>query len=464
MKDAAPATAVAMVEAARDAYRAGRHEEAIAGLRAAGSAGAADVTVFNDIGVALNASRRSEAAVSHFRRVLVLEPEAPEAWANLANALRRCGRYDEAAAAALTGVRLAPDDPEILAAAGVALRQAGDDGQALGLLERATAAAPENAIYGFERAVTLLTLGRMREGFRWYENRLATGGVPARELQSPAWKGEPLGDRDILIHAEQGQGDMIQFARFAPRVRALTRGRVWLECYDSLERLFRAIDPAIEIVGFGTPLPPHDLHVSIMSLPHVLDLDQDDLAVGAPYMKPPPDAAARDLLDRRARVDGPRIGLTWAGNRNNQARTCPFDRFLGVVEVPGATYYSLQRGDDRADIERFGAGELIVDLADDLADFADDAAVVQALDLVITIDTAFCHLAAAVSRPTWTLLPYVADWRFGRDPATCPWYPTMRLFRQQAPGDWSHPTAAVRAALERFVRDWRAARGLELAP
>jgi len=446
----------ALLSAAREAYKSQKLDAAIAGFRQALASGADPVAAHNDLGLALKANGRHGAAIAHYRRSLALAPDSPEVWLNLAIALSIAGRGPEALEAARQAAALDPDKSLTQHGAGIVARANGEIAEALVYFDRARSIRPDDAVIAFERGVTLLTLGRLREGFAEYEHRRRTGRALTPDFPSPEWRGEPLDGQDILIHAEQGLGDMLQFVRLAPSVRERTTGRVYLECPQPLRRLFDAIDPAIEVIPAGGPPVPHDLHVSIMSLPYVLNLGPGEEAGRTPYLRAPSPERMASLAKRPA--NRPRAALTWRGNQNNPRRSCPFDVFMAILETPDVDFFSFQRGDAQADIQKHGAEDLVIDLAGDLHDFADDANALASFDIVITIDTAFCHLAAALGKPTWTLLPFAADWRFGTDAEQCPWHPTMRLFRQTQPGDWRQPIAAVCKALEGFVEDWRSRR------
>lgn len=437
--------AAALLAVAHDAHRAGDLEAAIRDYRAALAAGADAATAYNDMGMALRALGKGPAAIACYRQALAAAPDAGEVWSNLGNALRDAGRLGETAACLKRAFALEPTDPDIAYNAGVAFREAGDAAAALPALDAAVAQKPEDAQLRFERAFAHLTLGRCEAGFADYESRFEIGQINKRSTKAPEWRGEPLDGRSLLVLAEQGHGDLIQFARLLPRLTAMTAGQVTVECHTGLVRLFRGAFPDIAFVEADSPLPPHDLFTSFLSLPHLLGLTAPADAPGGRYLKAPAPGAFDRLIgpsDGRLKV-----GLTWSGNQNNPSRSCPFPLFAGLLEVPNVDFYSLQRGEPRADIIAHGLDWRVADIVDDLSDFADDAAVLERLDLMITIDTAISHLSAALGRPTWTLLAHVADWRHGEELTQSPWHPTMRLFRQPAPGDWPAVVADVRAAL-----------------
>jgi hypothetical protein len=247
-----------------------------------------------------------------------------------------------------------------------------------------------------------------------------------------------------LVHAEQGLGDTLQFIRYLPDVVA-AGGRVVVECESGLARLIAAIDGVEGIVLKGAPLPAHALHVPLLSLPRIAGTTLASLPAAVPYLKTP-EGARRPAL---APADGRRrVGIVWAGNPRHgkdRARSVALDHFAALARRDDVALYSLQVGARAAELAALDAP--IGDLAPGLSDFADTAAALDALDLVITVDTAVAHLAGALARPVWTLLPVAPDWRWMLERDDSPWYPTMRLFRQASRGDWAGVFARVEAAL-----------------
>ena len=243
------------------------------------------------------------------------------------------------------------------------------------------------------------------------------------EYLQPQWDGQEYADKTVLIHAEQGLGDTIQFIRYAPLCRA-RGGRVVFECPKPLVELLRGVDGVDQMVSRGEPVSPFDFHTPLLNLPRIFGTTLADIPA------PPP----LDPVEGRLRV-----GIVWQGNprhKTDRNRSCPLNHFEALARRDDLTFYSLQVGPVAADLEDLAVDASIHDMGTQLNNFADTAAVVAQLDLVITVDTAMAHLVGALARPVWTLLPFAPDWRWllGRDDS--PWYPTMRLFRQARPGDW----------------------------
>ena len=324
--------------------------------------------------------------------------------------------------------------------------------QAVAHYRRALAVDPTDSSARCSLAVSLLASGRYREGWEQYEWRWRHPRFVHcdRSFQVPLWNGEPLADRTLLIHAEQGLGDILQFCRFAGKVGA--GGRVILEVYPPLTRLLATLPGVDRVIAQGDPLPEFHLHCPLMSLPRILGTTLDSIP-------PTPYLAAEDEAERRWRQrigQSPalRVGLAWSGGPHAEQRSMPFEAVRPFLSIAGLQLFSLQVGERAADLA--GTPE-IDDLSPGLCDFAETAAALKCLDLIITVDTSVAHLAGALGRPTWVLLPCHGNWRWLLDRLDSPWYPTVRLFRQTTEGDWPGVVAQVVTALklpeEYSVRD-----------
>ena len=321
-------------------------------------------------------------------------------------------------------------------------------------------ADPEAPLAHMSLATTLLAAGRMEEGWQAYEWRWATKhmAVDVRHAQSAVWEGEPLNGRTLLIHSEQGQGDTIQFCRYAALAAETAGGRVVVEIQGSLVRLLSSLTGVEAVIARGAPLPAFDVHSPMMSLPRVL-ADPLNVAHGAPYLRADADAIAR-WRTRLAPLDGLKVGLVWAGGIPNQwgkaavpdrRRSLRLAALAPLGEVTGVSFISLQKGEPATQASNPPEGMMLQDDTADLEDFADTAALMEALDLVISVDTAAAHLAGALGKPVWLLNRYDTDWRWMLDGDDSPWYPSLRQFRQPSPGDWESVIDAVRDALSRVA-------------
>jgi hypothetical protein len=257
-------------------------------------------------------------------------------------------------------------------------------------------------------------------------------GAP-RAWSTPRWNGEVLPGQRLLIWAEQGLGDTLQFARYA-RLLARAGADVVLEVQPSLERLVRESLPDVEVIAYGQSIPDHDAQVPLLSLPLILGTRLGSIPADVPYLSADPERV-RAWAERLGPPGGMRrVGLVWAGNRehkNDRRRSLEPDLLRPLAELPSIEWLRVQPGaTPRPPLE-------MVDRTAELADFADTAALLMQLDLVITVDTSVAHLAGALGRPVWIMLPYEPDWRWLLERTESPWYPTARLFRQARPGDWS---------------------------
>ena len=401
---------------------------------------------YNNMGVALRALGKLEAAVACYRRGIVLRPNNTGVYSNMGNALRELGRLQLAVAAHQQAIKLAPESPEAYYNLGLVLRDLGQINQALAAFERTLGYNPDHADCRWDRALTLLLRGDFLPGFEQYDWRWKLERSPPRGYSEPEWDGSDLKGKTLLIHQEQGFGDMIQFARYIPMVKA-KGGTVVVEVQPELSRLFSTLPGVDKVINRGSPLPKFDFFVPMMSLAKVFATTKETVPVDIPYLTAPDKLGVQlpASLERQRN-----IGIVWAGkptHQNDKNRSCQFSHFIELLGMPGVTVYSLQKGPREADIVDAGCEALVLNLGSRLNDFADTAAVIQQLDMVITIDTSVAHLAGALGKPVWVVLPFAPDWRWMTDIDTSPWYPSMRLFRQKKQGDWDAVFVEVRKAL-----------------
>ena len=397
------------------------------------------------LGVVLRDQGRPEDAVARYERALALAPDHPETRSNLGVALVDLGRPDEAIIHYEKALAVQPDRPEIHNNLGIALQRQGRCAEALGRYGRALALKPNYPEAHFNRALALLLTGNLDEGWPEYEWRFAVARYD-RSFDRPLWSGTPLTGQTIFIHAEQGLGDALQFVRFVPAV-AERGGNVVLEVPAPLVRLARTVSGASEVIAAGDPLPAFDCHCPLLSLPRILKTTLATIPAAVPYLSVPAEADAA-WAERVAAASGFKVAIVWAGTTQGALDL----RLLEPLwEVPGISWFSLQVGAGSGDISLLD-GVRIVDLSPWLTDFAETAAAICHLDLVISIDTSVTHLAGALGRPMWLVLPYAPDWRWLLRREDSPWYPTARLFRQRKAGDWPSVASEVAAALAQMAR------------
>ncbi|WP_044561068.1 tetratricopeptide repeat protein [Azospirillum sp. B4] len=462
----------------------GRFEAAEAAYRRAIELRPDNADAHSNLGNVLRHHGRWDEADSEYRQALALRPTFAEAHSNLGNVLRQRDDLAGAEAAYRQALALKPAYPEALYNLGHVLLDQGRTADAIAHYRAALALNPglveahnnlasackalgdmDGAIAGYQAALAIdpryaearynlglawLGLGDYARGWAAYEWRWASPDFRAhhRPFAQKTWRGENAAGATVLLHAEQGLGDTLQFCRYIP-LAAARCGRVVVEVPSSLLRLLRASPAltatgAVEIIARGAPLPAFDLQCPLMTLPLALDTRLETIPATVPYLAAPAISPA---------AGRPRVGLVWAGNPTykpdrRRSLTRPQVEAL-VTACPMVDFHSLQKDPDAAG----GLPAGVVDRMERVTDFADTAALIQTLDLVVSVDTSVVHLAGALGRPVWLLNRFDSDWRWLRDRDDSPWYPTLRQFRQTRPGDWDEVLARVIAAL----RAWEAA-------
>lgn len=458
-----------------------RFERAIESYDAALAARPDYAEALSNRGDALRQLGRLADALESYDRALATRPDYAEALSNRGNVLTALRRFDDALESYDGALRLCPDDPSTLSNRAVTLQALDrlDEAlancdraltlradlieawinrasvlqelrrfdEALASYDRAIAIAPDNAAAQTNRALLLLLTGDFAKGWPAYKWRRQLPGSVERGFAQPEWAGEDLTGQRLLLHAEQGFGDTIQFARYA--TMAAQRGAdVVLEVQPSLAPLLGELCGVRVVAAGRDPLPACDLHCPLLSLPHVFATSPSTIPRRVPYIAAPADRIA--AWAQRLPTDGMRIGLAWSGHPENvrdHERSIAFERLAPLINLPGTRFISLQKDIRAADEAPFRRCGSVIDLSGDLRDFADTAAVIAQLDLVITVDTAVAHLAGAMGKPLWLLLPRVPDFRWLLDQSTSPWYPTARLFRKGQVDTWEDVIAAVAAEL-----------------
>jgi len=445
----------AVLERAHALFLQRRDADALPHARAAVRALPQRADAWTLLGILQQRLGQPRAAEQAYRAALQLAPDYADAWTNLGNLLRDRHDMHGALQAFRHAMRCAPHSPEPAYNLGVALEHFGLWDGALCAFEAAVECDPQHVDARWNGALALLRAGRFAEGFRDYEWRFRRDEPAPRPYAQARWDGRPLEGRTILVWAEQGFGDALQFLRFVPEV-ARRGGRVVLEVHDGLQGLAARLPGVAAVVTAGRAPPSFDTHVALMSLPHVLGVAPT--RASAPYLRAG-DTLAWQWCDR-LRASGHRpgrelaVGLVWASNpglRNSHERSPGFAVVRPLLGIRGTRFFSLQKRAGCADLAGADLPPNFVDLDREIAHFDDTAAIVANLDVVVTCDTAVAHLAGALGKPTFVLLPHSHDWRYGLDPDASAWYPSMRLFRQEVRGDWSSVRARVAGALEEAV-------------
>lgn len=432
--------------------RVDRNDDAIAALRKALEIDPADHEAHNQLGNRLRHKGLAREAEESYRTALRLKPDYVDAHNNLGNMFYRVGKLDEAEACYREALRLKPDYADGHGNLGIVHMGMGRYEDAIATLREALRLRPAYPEATSNLSQALLVMGIFAEGWDKYEQRWKLPALTPRPFRRPWWRGEPLVGSTILLHAEQGVGDIIQFARYAPLVRDLG-ATVLLEVpKETLRILAPLAGPGISLIARGAKLPHFDVHCPLLSLPGAFGCDLSNMPARIPYIGAEPELAAR----WRARLGtGPdlKVGLVWAGNpqhANDHNRSFRPIAFKPLWNIPGVRFFSLQKqrrdGDD-ADLALLGD---LVDLGPELGDYADTAAALAGLDLLISADTSIVHLAGALGRPVWTMVPFSPDWRWLLGRSDTPWYPSMRLYRQPRRRDWQSVMARVAEDLARL--------------
>ena len=398
-----------------------------------------------------------EAAVDSYDRALRLKPDVAAWLADRGNALRHLGRLVEAEDSLRRALRLQPDFAEAHFDLGNTLYSLGRTLEAEECYRTVLGLRPDTPRVHFRLGLALLKSGNFEAGWKEFERRWRVGDMTPL-LSKPAWNGEALGDRTLLLftHEAEGYGDTIQFCRYVRQIAA-DRRQITLAVRAPLVRLLSGLLGASEVIPLDGPLPSFDLQSSFMRLPYISGTTLETIPAAVPYLR----ADAAQVAQWRQRLadrQGLRVGLCWTGQRTpapsylawNHRRSVPLDALAPLAEIAGVRFISLQKDAPRVDASWVHKMQLH-DLTSDLHDFSDTAALIENLDLVISVDTSVAHLAGALGKPIWLLNPFDACWRWLLDRDDSPWYPSLRQFRQLSPWNWNSAISRVHEALQRLA-------------
>lgn len=438
-----------------------RFEEAVSAFYRGSELQPNSADIHNNLGAAFSDLGRFDDAIVAFRNAVDLQPDFAAAYYNLGNSLKDNGQLDEAVAVFHQCIALRPDFEDAYTNLGAAFYELGRSDDGIVAYERAIHIKPNCPNANFSLANMLLLKGAFLEGWMKYEWRF-NGDKPVimpREFSKPVWTGDNLAGKTILLYGEQGLGDQIQFSRYASLL-ASGGARVILETTPELTRLLRTVPGVAQVIAMGDDLPNYDYHLSMMSAPYRCATTLDTIPLNIPYVSA--DATqAKSWLDRLTCFKGIKVGLVWAGaprlhHRTSHAidrrRSMTLAQMTPLLDLPGVTFISLQKGAASAQLDTFTAAVRPHDWMGQMNDYADTAALVANLDLVITVDTSVAHLAGALGKPVWILSRFDGCWRWLLDRDDSPWYPTARLFRQPAPGDWETVIEKIGCELRRLAK------------
>jgi Flp pilus assembly protein TadD len=404
----------------------------------------------NNLGAFSRRLGKMDEALAAYKKAVELQPDYADARYNLGNVLRDTGLLEQSIAEYREAIRLRPDNAETHNNFGFALQHLGRVEEAIAEYREAMRLKPHYADVHLNLAFALLVGGDYEQGLPEYEWRTRRPAHGLAELPQPRWDGGTLQGKTILVRSEQGLGDGIQFVRYVA-ILADRGGAVILECLPELRRLFEGVAGVTHVLARGEPPPPFDVHCPLASLPLALGTRLDSIPAAVPYLH----ADSRLVEASGIAVPGGalNVGLAWAGNpdhRNDRNRSLSLARLSPLGAAKDVRFFSLQKGKPAEQVRTPPPGMELVDASPELTDFADSAALIARLDLLITVDTAVAHLAGAMGKEVWVLLPFAPDWRWLLGREDSPWYPTMRLFRQETPGEWGPVIERVVMELERI--------------
>lgn len=435
---------------------ANRHHDAIAAFQTAIEFDPTHVNAHNNLGLALKEAGRLAEAEAVWQGALEIDPRHLHLNYNLGLMRLRSGRFAEAEHLFRVSVESDPQHAAAYNDLGTVLRLTDRQTEAETVYRHALALQPGYADAEWNLALLMFLQGRYRDAWPHINARRRLGKPPSNEPGYPEWRGEPLGGKSLVVWNEQGHGDYIQFARFIPLLRALGVASLTIYCPDALKALFETIPGVDAVVTHTGQLGRQHFWIYYMDLPHLFGITLENLPAQLPYLGVPAERSARwrDLLPRA----GKRVGLVWKGSPSHQHNAERSLVDLAVLaplwSVPGVTFISLQKGDGEDQAMHPPPGQPLLHLGSDTEDFADTAAIIAELDLVICVDTAVAHLAGALGKPCWVMLPTPwVDWRWMQSGDTSPWYPdVMRLFRQPIAGGWDAVVARMTVELGKWVR------------
>jgi tetratricopeptide (TPR) repeat protein len=413
-----------------------------------------DVDTLNNLGVALQNSGQLDEALAALANAIKLQPKA-HLYCNMANVYVDKGDYEQAHHCYQQALLLDPESVKTWGSLGAFYMGQMRLEEALASLDKAIAIDPGFAGAYWNRSLILLLQGNFKEGWREYDARFDSPDVVQRygrrEFGKPMWNGQPIPGKTLFVYAEQGFGDSLQFCRYLPLVQQRVE-HMFFESRPELLRLMRTLSGGIECVArrddFREPDLHFDYHIPLMSLPRIFNTEVDTIPAQSPYLSADP--ALVQQWGERIQNDGLKVGLVWAGSpthQSNRYRSISLEQLAPLAQLTNITFYSLQKGPAAQQIATAPAGMKLVDLGAGITDFADTAAIIANLDLVISVDTSVAHLAGALGKPVWVMLYYPPEWRWQLDRNDSPWYPTMRLFRQDASRDWTPVLQQLVAAL-----------------
>jgi tetratricopeptide (TPR) repeat protein len=411
---------------------------------------------YYNLGVALQEKEQLDESVSAYQKALDLNPRYADAYHDMGYVLQLKGQLDKAVECYQKALTIKPDLFDAYNNLGRVYQEQGRMDEAIASYQKAIRMNPDFAEAHSNLSMALLLMGKLRQGWTEYEWRWKLEDHSRYDFPQPLWKGSDVSGRTLFLYAEQGFGDTIQFIRYAS-MAAENGARVIVECQKELKSLVERVNGVEKVITREDPIPGFDFHCPLLSLPMIFDTGLESIPSRIPYLTV--DEAFIEKWHKRICTcnRGFKAGLVWSGNpkhKANRIRSCDLATFAPFADLQDVTFYSLQKGEAAKQAKNPPDGLDLVDVMDEVGDFADTAGLIMNLDLIISVDTSVAHLAGALGKPAWILLAFSPDWRWMLDRQDNPWYPTMRLFRQPSPGDWKSVISGVLSQLRSMNRTY----------
>jgi tetratricopeptide (TPR) repeat protein len=410
---------------------------------------------YNNIGLALHEKGRLDEAIRNYEKAVQVNPKFAAAYSNLGAAVKDKGQNDEAVKYLFKALEIAPLDSDSHNNLGNVFKEKGNIDKAVTYYQKAIRLNANHAEAHFNMGCMLLLSGNFEQGWQEYEWRLKMKHQAPRHFSQLLWDGSDMKGRTMLLYAEQGFGDTIQFIRYVPLVSQ--RGAtVIVECQKELASLIKNVTGIQEIAVYGDKIPECDIYCPLLSLPRLFGTKIETIPAQIPYISLDTPLIRKWAGKTHSEDSRLRVGIVWSGRptyKGDLYRSMRLEQFLPLSKIDCVTLFSLQKGAAARDTERLQNNLHILDFTEKINDFSDTAAFIENLDLIISVDTAVAHLAGALGKPVWTLLPFVPDWRWMLHREDSPWYPTMRLFRQPSAGDWGSVMDVVAKELRKKIGD-----------
>jgi len=419
-------------------HQRGNYDAAIKYITKALQINSNNADTYNNLGNALQSKGQLDEAITCYQKALQLNPNFADAYSNLGSAFLKKRQFDESITCYQKALQLNPTFVSAYSNLGEAFFEKEQLHEGIDACRKAIELNPGHVLAHFNLSIGLLLSGNFKEGWREYEWRWKLKDHVPRNFRQPLWNGLDIEGKTILLYAEQGLGDTIHFVRYVPLI-AQRGAKVIVECKKGLTSLLKSVKGVHQVRAQGEQLPEFDIHCPLLSLPLIFNTALENIPANIPYI-----TADNMLIQKwndKLKSDRSRlkVGLVWAGgpkHEKDRYRSCSLDIFSMLAQLDDIAFYSLQKGQAAEQAKNPPKGIRFIDYTEEIHDFSDTAALIENLDLVISVDTAVAHLAGALGKPVWTLLHFAPDWRWLLNREDSPWYPTMRLFRQSSLGDW----------------------------